>query len=646
MVYAYDNWVQLPTRDLYDTQVMAMAINAAKDMYEKGQQEMKDFRKEYGDFMTPIAADQAWYDQNVTGKIRDTINALYAQGIDPLRNAQGRAMISQAINNMDYGSIAKLKMSSENAREYLKNKAALEAQGKYSADLEERFLGYNLAGWDTVKNGAWNRVSPTQMKSLKELTEQLYNSRTARDLTEEDLKAAGIPYDSRYQYSGYLDSDILNTAKGFTPGWNDSVYSEYYRDLARRQLIRSGIKDPTAAQVETVLQRNIADANQEWLINPTKHADQFAVTEQQFQNSLELQKNNQAFQKAMQEDSQQFQIDMARQAAKDKLDQIRARYGGNTSNGGKGDTNSSNYSLTESIHHDMLFQGLRNSGIPIIELTTDKNGNVVPKLDKDGKPMYKNPDRATWEELEYAANHVNGGYVWSQQQFFKEKSKQLSPQKMEQAMKNRYGARITGIQAAAMLKRQPQKDGGFIISSKEAQLLRGTRGITADAIGSTYKMTISDRLDEIYNKINKTITEANLNSAEIKFNISDTGNNAMQISERYNHGRLETYVNGSVTIVGKDQNGKEITKVVSTNAWFPLGLNSENVAGNTSRLPNVSLSGANQSAYSSIDANYLKQIGQQQKANIGLFANSALPSMFDVNNMNIDDYLEYLELNQ
>jgi len=36
------------------------------------------------------------------------------------------------------------------------------------------------------------------MKSLKELTEQLYNSRTARDLTEEDLKAAGIPYDKRY----------------------------------------------------------------------------------------------------------------------------------------------------------------------------------------------------------------------------------------------------------------------------------------------------------------------------------------------------------------------------------------------------------------------------------------------------------------
>jgi hypothetical protein len=35
MVYALDNWIQLPTRDLYDTNMMAMAINAAKDMYDK-----------------------------------------------------------------------------------------------------------------------------------------------------------------------------------------------------------------------------------------------------------------------------------------------------------------------------------------------------------------------------------------------------------------------------------------------------------------------------------------------------------------------------------------------------------------------------------------------------------------------------------
>jgi hypothetical protein len=33
---------------------MLASINAAKDMYEKGVQEMKDFNKTYGDFISPI----------------------------------------------------------------------------------------------------------------------------------------------------------------------------------------------------------------------------------------------------------------------------------------------------------------------------------------------------------------------------------------------------------------------------------------------------------------------------------------------------------------------------------------------------------------------------------------------------------------
>lgn len=36
MVYAYDKSLPMPVADLYDTQIMAMAVNAAKDMYEKG----------------------------------------------------------------------------------------------------------------------------------------------------------------------------------------------------------------------------------------------------------------------------------------------------------------------------------------------------------------------------------------------------------------------------------------------------------------------------------------------------------------------------------------------------------------------------------------------------------------------------------
>jgi len=34
---------------------------------------MKEFNKEYGNFITPILADQEWYNKNVIDKVRGTI---------------------------------------------------------------------------------------------------------------------------------------------------------------------------------------------------------------------------------------------------------------------------------------------------------------------------------------------------------------------------------------------------------------------------------------------------------------------------------------------------------------------------------------------------------------------------------------------
>ena len=289
MVYANDQWIQLPTRDLYDTQIMAMAINAARDMYEKGQQEMKDFQKAYGDFLTPIMADQDWYNQNVTGRVRDAVNALYAQGIDPLRNAQGRAVISQLINNMPYGDIAKKRMRAKNAEEYYKNMAALRLNDKYNEDFS-KWLGEDPNQWAPDSVGV---TSPTVFKTLKDATDDWYNNRTPRDLTPEEKKQLGL--DPRYKYTGYFDSDLMNVAKGQTPGWQGTPISNYYRELAKRKLQSAGVENPTAEQVEAVLQRDIANAQQEWLVGPTQgKADEFEVLKQQLNNTLAAQKQSKA----------------------------------------------------------------------------------------------------------------------------------------------------------------------------------------------------------------------------------------------------------------------------------------------------------------------------------------------------------------
>lgn len=145
-------------------------------MYQRGQEEMKDFKKEYGDFITPIQADQDWYNQNVTGRVRSAINQMYAAGIDPLRSAEGRAAIASLINNIDTGSIAKLRMSKAAAEEYLKRRGELTAKGLYSPDMEKwANNGLTLENWNTLdnNNGIWTRTSPIEYKSMDDIIEPI-----------------------------------------------------------------------------------------------------------------------------------------------------------------------------------------------------------------------------------------------------------------------------------------------------------------------------------------------------------------------------------------------------------------------------------------------------------------------------------------
>ena len=139
MVYANDRALQMPVADLYDTQMMAMAINAAKDMYEKGQQQIKDFNKEYGDFMSPFAKDMARYNEMVGG-VRDTINNLYAQGIDPLRSAEGRAAVQRAIHLVNPSEFNNMRANAKMGYAYLDAMGKLMASGKYDPEQNAYYL--------------------------------------------------------------------------------------------------------------------------------------------------------------------------------------------------------------------------------------------------------------------------------------------------------------------------------------------------------------------------------------------------------------------------------------------------------------------------------------------------------------------------
>lgn len=300
MIYSYDRAAQIPLVDIYDTQMMLAQVNAAKDMYDKALEEMKAFSKEYSEFFSPFANDMAYY-QNIVNGVQSSIDDMYARGIDPLRSMEGRTEMLRRIRGINPATMAAMKANAKMGAAYLSALGELQAKNQYDQTAEnmrleelgikpfEQFSSINPDG--TVNS--WTQTSPIQFQTLHDLTDEWYKNRQAHIGNKEDvesfLDANGNPYkyDPRYEYQVFTDKDLLNIARNKTPGWEGSFWSRYYRKIAEDKLKASG-QPYTSADIETQLQRDIADAQQGYLIAPQRDADKFALEEVEQRNRIAL----------------------------------------------------------------------------------------------------------------------------------------------------------------------------------------------------------------------------------------------------------------------------------------------------------------------------------------------------------------------
>ena len=283
----YENPVEYKGIEVFDPTAAKMVLDAQDKYFDavyadylQGIKDMKEFNKEFGDFITPIFSDQDWYNKNVTGRVRNFINDAYSRGIDLTRSAEGRAAITQLINNIDVGTVAKLRTRAENAKEFYKNMGTLRSKGLFDEDFS-RYLGEMPDQWDINNPGI---SSPTEYQTLKQATNDWYDNRTARSATAEEMKDLGL--DPKYAWDLFTNDDLMNIARDNTPGWRGSSVAKYYRHLAEQQVASRGLPY-TQDDVEKQLQRNIASAQQEWLIGPQKKgADEFALDDYRTANDI------------------------------------------------------------------------------------------------------------------------------------------------------------------------------------------------------------------------------------------------------------------------------------------------------------------------------------------------------------------------
>lgn len=299
MIYSKDQWIQLPTKDLYDSQIMLASINAARDMYEKGLQETKEFNKLYGDFTSPIARDvDYWYD-NTLKPVRDAIDYMYDKGIDPVRSAEGRALIQKLINQAPVAKLNQIRQSAKIADEYVKNRGTMQANGLYDPGFEQFALRdqygrpVDLSTWSTIDDGTWERTAPYKYESLYDYTSPMFKDLKPHELTKAEVESFGVKYDPRYQYQGISKGDLERVTGQRVPGvQNDTLY-KYYRDRAadvvRKQYIAAG-KNPaeiTQDEIDRQFVQDVIQANSARIVEPTKTADQFAIMAQGQANDMQ-----------------------------------------------------------------------------------------------------------------------------------------------------------------------------------------------------------------------------------------------------------------------------------------------------------------------------------------------------------------------
>lgn len=299
MIYSKDQWIQLPTKDLYDSQIMLASINAARDMYEKGLQETKEFNKLYGDFTSPIARDvDYWYD-NTLKPVRDAINYMYDKGIDPTRSAEGRALIQKLINQAPVAKLNQIRQSAKIADEYVKNRGTMQANGLYDPGFEQFALRdqygrpVDLSTWSTIDDGTWERTAPYKYESLYDYTSPMFKDLKPHELTKAEVQSFGVKYDPRYQYQGISKGDLERVTGERIPGVQNETLYKYYRDRAadvvRKQYIAAG-KNPaeiTQDEIDRQFVQDVIQANSARIMEPTKSADQFAVMAQSQANDMQ-----------------------------------------------------------------------------------------------------------------------------------------------------------------------------------------------------------------------------------------------------------------------------------------------------------------------------------------------------------------------
>ena len=265
MFYGYENPVEMPISELFDTGLMNAYTQAVKAEYEKGEKRLDDFISKYGDFRSPFAKDIKLWDALTMGRINNVYNQLVSQGIDPLRTREGQMALAKAVRETPVGLLNQLKQSAAAGEQYLKSKGDLQSKGLYSKEMEDYFMKRPFEQWNTAEYGLFDRTSPIQYKDIHDITDDWFKH-SEKKFDEKLTKQKGDGYD----YYTVTEDDINGIIDSNLKDFLDSDYGKYYYQKARnivQSMNPAAPKDKIDTMAMQKFREDIVNRNSDYLRN-------------------------------------------------------------------------------------------------------------------------------------------------------------------------------------------------------------------------------------------------------------------------------------------------------------------------------------------------------------------------------------------
>ena len=215
----YETPVAMPSMGIYNTDLMKMYIAGVKDQYEKGQEEMKDFMKLYGDFYSDIPGATEEYNRLTLGGARDMINQMMAAGIDPYKSPEARAAISRYIASRPTGLLNNMKLWAENAKEYKKNYAKAVQDPNFDPEYNRYMIGGDLEDWDPRK--PWTATTPYVAPSMESIAKPYMEKFKQSEMLDSDRPG--------YVKLGTTDKNQQAAIRGTLEMFENTPYGQYKR---------------------------------------------------------------------------------------------------------------------------------------------------------------------------------------------------------------------------------------------------------------------------------------------------------------------------------------------------------------------------------------------------------------------------------